>query len=190
MTDKPVAAGKSSFDLIDREKLFSRLMLTPDTLFLDLASGIGRYSIEAAKRLTGKGEVHAVDLWAEGINALNENIRERHLANIHTVIADITKPLPLADCFYDVCLLATVLHDLSKQGQEAVLKEVERILKPKGILAIVEFKKIDQGPGPPVHLRISEQELKAQISRLGFHCHACDELGQFTYSCLFEKRDN
>jgi len=187
MTDRPVAAGTSSFDLIDRDKFFSQLGLTPDTFLLDLASGVGRYSIEAAKKLSGKGEVHAVDLWAEGIDVLNENIRERHLANIHTVIADITRPLPLADAQYDVCLLATVLHDLPKEGQAAVLREAKRVLKQDGILAVVEFKKIDYGPGPPVHIRFSEEELEACVTTHGFARHACSELGQYIYSCIFSK---
>lgn len=185
MTDKPVAAGKSSYDLIDRDKFFSQIKLTPDTFMLDLASGVGRYSLAAAGKLTGKGEVHAVDLWAEGISALNENIRMRHLANVHTVIADITKPLPLADNFYDVCLLATVLHDLPADGQQTVLTEAARVLKPEGTLAVIEFKKIDQGPGPPLHIRFSESELDAKVSAHGFAQIFCDELGPYTYSCLF-----
>jgi ubiquinone/menaquinone biosynthesis C-methylase UbiE len=187
MTEKPVAAGKSSFDLIDREKFFTQLKLTPKTVFLDLASGVGRYSLEVAKRLGSKGEVHAVDLWAEGIDALNERIREQHLANIHTVIADITKPLPLADAFYDICLLATVLHDLTVPGRRAVLSEVGRLLKEDGILAVVEFKKIDQGPGPPMHIRLSEQELEKEMAAHGFFRVSCDDLGEYTYSCIFRK---
>ncbi|MDH3329654.1 MAG: class I SAM-dependent methyltransferase [Desulfobulbaceae bacterium] len=188
MTDRPVAAGKSSFDLIDRDKFFSQLKLTQNTVFLDLASGVGRYSLEVAKRLGANGEVHAVDLWAEGIEALNETIREHHLTNIHTIIADITKPLPLTDSFYDICLLATVFHDLAELDRKPLLQEVYRLLKPNGILAVVEFKKIDHGPGPPVHIRLSEQELEEQIVPHGFFRFSCDELGQYTYTCSFRKK--
>lgn len=188
MTDRPVAAGKSSFDLIDRDKFFSQLKLTQETVFLDLASGVGRYSLEVAKRLGEYGEVHAVDLWAEGIEALNEMIREHHLTNIHTIIADITKPLPLASSFYDMCLLATVLHDLAEQDRKPLLQECYRLLKPNGILAVVEFKKIDYGPGPPVRIRLSKQDLEEQVVPHGFASLACDELGQYTYFCTFRKK--
>ncbi|MDW7771648.1 MAG: class I SAM-dependent methyltransferase [Desulfobulbaceae bacterium] len=187
MAERPIAAGKSSFDLIDRDKFFTSLQLGPDTVFLDLASGAGEYSIEAAVRLGGKGDVHAVDLWAEGIEALNEKIREKHLANIHTIIADITRPLPLTSGLYDICLLATVLHDLPKSGQVMVLREAARLLKPEGILAVVEFRKINHGPGPPAAIRFSEQELEKMASAQGFSLVSCDEVGQYTYSCLFRK---
>lgn len=187
MTEKPAAAGKSSFDLIDREKFFARLQLTPTTVFLDLASGAGRYSLEVAKMLAGSGEVHAVDLWAEGIDILNEKIREQHLTNIHTVIADITKPLPLTGALYDICLLATVLHDLSEKGRRAVLGEAARLLKEDGMLAVVEFKKIDHGPGPPIHIRLSPHDLEKETAESGFCRISCEDLGEYTYFCIFGK---
>lgn len=187
MKKMPVAAGKSSFDLIDRDRLFSQLHLTPSTVFLDLAGGVGRYSLEASKRIIGTGEVHTVDLWEDGVDILNEIIREHHVTNIHTVIADITKPLPLTDCFYDVCLLATVLHDLTIDERDITLREVFRLLKPGGCLAVVEFKKVTNGPGPPVKIRLSDQEVQQQIMPHGFAFIGYSDLGESIYSCLFKK---
>jgi len=187
MKKMPVAAGKSSFDLIDRDMLFSQLQLTPGTVFLDLACGGGRYSLEASKRITGTGEVHAVDLWEDGVDILNETVREHHVTNIHTVIADITKPLPLTEGFYDVCLLATVLHDLTIDERDITLREVFRLLKPGGCLAVVEFKKIANGPGPPVMARLSDQEVKQQIMPHGFAFIGYSDLGESVYLCSFKK---
>jgi predicted nucleic acid-binding protein len=45
MTEKPIAAGKSSFDLVDTKRLFSILRLKEDTTFLDVACGSGAYSM-------------------------------------------------------------------------------------------------------------------------------------------------
>jgi ubiquinone/menaquinone biosynthesis C-methylase UbiE len=188
MRDRPVAAGKSSYDLIDREKFFDLLKLKPGMAVLDLASGIGLYSLGAAEKLGGSGEVCAVDLWDEGISALNGRIREQHVSNVHTVIADITRPLPLPDAYFDVCLLATVLHDLEKKGQENVLREVARLLKDDGALAVVEFRKIDHGPGPPIHIRISEKELAEKAAGFGYAKTGCEGLGEFTYGCVFRKK--
>ncbi len=55
MSDKPVAAGKSSFDLIDTEKAFALMAPMPGSKFLDLACGIGRYSMEIARKIGEKG---------------------------------------------------------------------------------------------------------------------------------------
>ena len=45
MSKKPTGAGKSSFDLIDTERLFSELALKEDTRFLD---GRGDVRVERA----------------------------------------------------------------------------------------------------------------------------------------------
>jgi ubiquinone/menaquinone biosynthesis C-methylase UbiE len=47
----------------------------------------------------------------------------------------------------DVCLIATALHDFVEDRiDQGVLTEIARVVKPSGILAVMEFKKID---GPP-----------------------------------------
>src|SRR5660397_6083 len=55
MTGKsePTAAGKSSFDLIDAEKLFRGLTLGRDTNLLDVGSGVGNYSLAASEHTSG-----------------------------------------------------------------------------------------------------------------------------------------
>jgi len=153
MSDKPVAAGKSSFDLIDTEKAFAIIDVKPNSTFLDLACGIGEYSIEISNNIGEKGIVYAVDLWQEGIDALNQEIGIKSIKNIKTILADIRNKLPLEENSIDSCLMATILHDLSKIDQKSTVQEIARLIKPGGMLNIIEFKKIDKGPGPPLNIR-------------------------------------
>jgi len=94
MCGKPVAAGKSSFELIDTQKVFQPMDVKPGANFLDLACGTGRYSIETAKNMGRKGKVYAIDLWQEGIEALNQEIETQGITNLETMIADIRIPDP------------------------------------------------------------------------------------------------
>jgi ubiquinone/menaquinone biosynthesis C-methylase UbiE len=187
MCKKPVAAGKSSFDLIDATELFSRIPLTPGIEVLDVACGAGRYSMEMAKLLDQRGMVHAVDMWDEGIELLKESVRQQGIRNIKPVRADITKRLPLDDGSIDLCLMATILHDLPPAGQDAALEEMGRILRPSGTLAVIEFKKIDRGPGPPVAIRMSATEVEEKICAQGFRKTYGGDVGEFNYLLLFEK---
>jgi ubiquinone/menaquinone biosynthesis C-methylase UbiE len=187
MSKKPVAAGKSSFELINTSELFAHITIHPSAQVLDVACGVGRYSIEIAKLLGEKGAVYAVDLWDEGIESLKAAIRESDIPNIHPIKADITKHIPLDNKSVDFCLMATILHDLSPEEQDATLKEVVRILKPDGVLALVEFKKIDKGPGPPMHIRISEHEAEEEITPYGFRKTYQGEVGEFNYLMNFKK---
>ena len=187
MADKPVAAGKSSFDLIDSEKAFAIMEIRPDSHFLDLACGIGRYSIAVAERMGKGGMVYAVDLWREGIAALDREIESRGIKNIRTMVADIRSRLPLAADSIDACLLATILHDLSKDDRKTVLQESSRLLQHGGLLHVIEFKKIDDGPGPPLRIRLAEEEIEELVAPLGFIKESGSEVGQFNYLARYRK---
>jgi ubiquinone/menaquinone biosynthesis C-methylase UbiE len=187
MNDKPVAAGRSSFDLIDAEKAFAVIDVKPDSRFLDLACGIGAYSIEIANTIGEKGIVYAVDLWQEGIDALNREIDKRGIRNIRPIVADIRKKLPIEENSIDSCLLATILHDLSKEDRKPTLREITRLVKPGGMLNIIEFKKIDKGPGPPLHIRLEEKEIEELVTQYGFAKIAGSDVGEFNYLVKYKK---
>lgn len=185
--DKPPAAGKSSFDLIDKEKALALMDVQPDWRFADLACGPGDYSIEIARRVGEAGIVFAVDLWREGIDALGRLIAARGIGNIETVWADIRSRLPFEDRSIDACLLATILHDLSAADRRSTLRETARILKPAGMLTIIEFKKTGRGPGPPQHVRLDAQDVEALVTPFGFTRVAAGEVGEFIYLLKYEK---
>jgi ubiquinone/menaquinone biosynthesis C-methylase UbiE len=139
----PHGAGKSSFDLIDPEKLFPALHLKPGEAVLDLGCGEGRYTLPLAFRVGAEGKVYGADLWEEGLATLQEKARQAGLANIRTLHGDVSQPLPLADSSVDLVVLATVLHDLAEAGQaQGALVEIARLVKPGGRLAVLEFKEV------------------------------------------------
>lgn len=187
MKKNPVASGKSSFDLINREKFISLLEIESDTKIVDLACGAGKYSIEIANLIGDKGTVYAVDLWEDGINILKDNLKELNIKNIEASVADIREKISFAENMVDGCLLSTIVHDLSKNEQEKVFNEVYRFLKPKGILYIIEFKKIGVGPGPPIGIRMSEEEIESAVCPHGFIPKYIGSIGEFNYMMKFVK---
>ncbi len=181
MNDKPAAAGKSSFDLIDSAKVFAMMDVEPGSTFLDLACGIGNYSIAMAKNMKGKGVIYSIDLWRESIESLDQEIETKGIKNIKPMVADIREKLPFEENSVDACLLATVLHDLSKNDQKAILKEIARVVKPGGMVNILEFKKIDKGPGPPAGIRMHEEDVENLVAPYGFRKVDRGEVGEFNY---------
>jgi ubiquinone/menaquinone biosynthesis C-methylase UbiE len=187
MTTKPIAAGKSSFDLIDVNAFLDALGLRREIVFLDVACGVGNYAIEIAQQLQGTGRVHALDLWEEGIATLSGRADDLGLKNIEATVCDVSQQIPLNDQCIDICLMATVLHALIEDNTHAgTLKEVIRVLKPAGQLAVVEFKKIPGPPGPPENIRLSPQALRRVLEPLGFHCRDTIDLGPAIYLSLFQ----
>jgi len=188
MRGKPIAAGKSSFDLVDPVRLFSELQLKKNTVLLDLACGNGSYAIAASGYIGDEGKIYAFDLWKEGIDALLRETAARRIKNIHAGVADISVEIPVGDNSIDVCLMATVLHDLVEDKTETgTLRQVGRILKPDGLLAIIEFNKVEGKPGPPVQIRLSPAELDNLLAPYGFRLFKTVEVGPFNYLAIYRK---
>lgn len=188
MSDKPIAAGKTSFDLVDIRRAFDLMDLRPDTVLLDMGCGRGHYALAAAERIDARGMIHAVDLWREGVLALDVAAEARELAQIEALVADISTDIALPDASIDVCLFATVIHDLAVDGTaEGALREADRLLKPLGTLAVIEFKKKPGPPGPPEHIRLSEEGLDALMTPHGFTRRVSESVGEHLYLCLYGK---
>jgi len=66
-----------------------------------------------------------------------------------------------------------------------VCREVARILKPEGKLAIIEFKKIEGPPGPPLHIRLSQEEVDDFLSPFGFQLEKTEDIGPYHYLSIY-----
>jgi len=189
MTDdhkKPKGAGKSSFELINSDKLTDILPLKPGSTVLDLACGKGIYSIFLSQIVGEEGLVYAVDLWEEGLQIIGKEIEEKNITNILPMLDDATEQIEIDDYSVDVCLMATVLHDFEEMDKSgAVLKQIKTILKPGGCLAVIEFKKIDGPPGPPKKIRLSEEETENMVTGYGFKKANTTDIGDYNYLMTF-----
>lgn len=189
MSTKPVAAGRSSITHVDQDIVFANLIADNHSVYLDLACGAGNYTLALAQRLGADSVIHALDLWEEGVAALQESATQQGFENIKAQVADATKPLPLDDGSIDVCLMATILHDIPEAERVNTLQEVRRVLKPHGALVIIEYKKLDYGPGPKnIEARIGEADAEALLTPLGFKKDAVVDLGEYPYLIRFIKQ--
>ena len=189
MSHAPPGAGKSSFDLIDPDLLLRSMQLAPGMTVLDLGCGAGNYTLAIAKKMRPPDRIIAIDLWQEGIASLRQSAAAIDAVEIEAHVTDIHQKLPIADASVDLCLMATVLHDLVQDGDVTdTLKEVGRVLKPNGVFAVAEFKKQDGPPGPPKSIRLRLEEVSALLLRAGFmRFSGVVELGEQIYFTQFRQ---
>ncbi|MGD8388288.1 MAG: class I SAM-dependent methyltransferase [Desulfobacteraceae bacterium] len=169
----------------DPEAVFSRLALAERHSFLDLGCGPGDYALDAAGRVGNAGVVYALDKSSHMIEALKKRAEDRGFKNVQAMAVNILDPLPIENGRIHGCLLSTVLHifDLSEVRQK-LFREIRRVLRPDGCLAIIECKKEAQPFGPPRHMRLSPEEIEDSITPVGFIKKELTDLG-YNYMLTF-----
>ena len=77
--------------------------------------------------------------------------------------------------------MANVLHDLEQEEQGQVLAHLTKVLKGGGLLNIIEFKKIAEGPGPPLPIRLAESDIDGLVADYGFQKVQSTDIGRYNY---------
>ncbi|MDP3066840.1 MAG: methyltransferase domain-containing protein [Methanobacteriaceae archaeon] len=181
--------GKSSEAILDAKKVLSSIKLGEGDVFMDAGCGDGFISREASKIVGADGKVWAVDRYSQSLDILREKVREEEIENLEVLEADLTQKLPLEDEKVDLCLMANVLHGfLYNEEVDQVIPELLRILKPVGRLAIVDFKKIEGTPGPPISSRITAEDVNSALESRGFQSLEELEVGPYHYAVVLIKK--
>jgi ubiquinone/menaquinone biosynthesis C-methylase UbiE len=107
---------------------------------LDLACGSGRHIIF----LTENGfEVYGIDLSEKAIEIGKAVLKERNL-QAHLQVGSMFVKLPFENCFFDAVICIRALNHGTIEEIRKGIKEMERVLKPKGMLYLIVRKKVSQ----------------------------------------------
>jgi ubiquinone/menaquinone biosynthesis C-methylase UbiE len=174
--------GKSSQRFLDPVRVLTTIKLSEGDFFMDAGCGDGYLSLAASKIVGDEGQIFSVDSYQESLDILIEKIQKEGINNINVIAADFTTKIPLDDDSVDLCMMANVFHGFffNDEVKEA-LGEIRRLLKPEGRLAVIEFKKIDNTPGPPVSSRMDPDEVRSALEEDGFEYIEEMEVGPYHY---------
>jgi ubiquinone/menaquinone biosynthesis C-methylase UbiE len=177
-----VHSGKSTQNIINAEEVLKNAGIKSGDVFLDAGCGDGYISIEASKMVGKQGRVYAVDVYPESIETVKTKIRDNDFNNMEAVLADITENIPLNDDSVDHVMMANVLHGFVAENElKPVMDNINRIIKSRGIFSVVEFKKIENNPGPPFNVKISPEQVAEILTQYGFDTINTRESGKYHY---------
>lgn len=168
----------------DPNVVLKALGLAPGMTLVDFGSGPGFFSLPAARSVGPSGQVYAVDLDPAMLERLRERAADEGVANLEYVVSP-GRDLPLADAMADVVLIANVLHEVPERI--GVLGEVARVLKPSGVLGIVEWRKEQTDMGPPVAERLDYEETVSSLRAAGYGNVEPFEVGPYHYGARATK---
>lgn len=146
-------------------ELLKELGLKKGDAFLDVGAGTGYFTFPALEIIGSSGQVMAVDISAEMVQELLERAKAVSSCNLDILFTS-GKSLPVFTHSVDFALAAFVLHEADDQPH--FLREIRRVLKPGGKLAIVEWEKIKMEKGPHFRERLSMDDVKSLLSAAGF----------------------
>lgn len=107
---------------------------------LDIAGGTGDLALAFAKKVGATGEVVHTDINEAMLRTGRDRLIDAGVV-LPTVVCDAEK-LPFADNHFDVVTVAFGLRNMTHK--DAALKEMNRVLKPRGKLLVLEFSQVAQ----------------------------------------------
>ena len=107
---------------------------------LDIAGGTGDLSLAFAKKVGKSGQVVHTDINEAMLRVGRDRLIDKGLY-LPTVVCD-AEELPFADNHFDVVSVAFGLRNMTHKDR--ALKEMNRVLKQRGKLLVLEFSKVAQ----------------------------------------------
>ncbi len=122
------------FDIYWRRFAISKLNLSGSERVVDIACGTGDFSLSAYRKIPVK--ITGVDVSINMLKIFKEKAMKNGVVNSSFLCAEVEN-LPFKEGVFDICLVAFGVRNFS--FLERGLKEIYRVLKGGGKLAVLEF---------------------------------------------------
>ena len=107
---------------------------------LDIAGGTGDLALAFAKKVGSSGEVIHTDINEAMLRTGRDRLLDAGVV-LPTMVCDAEK-LPFPDNHFDVVTVAFGLRNMTHK--DAAIREMNRVLKPRGKLLVLEFSQVAQ----------------------------------------------
>lgn len=163
------------------EETLAKFKIEDDGDLLDVGCGIGYFTIPVAKFLKNN-KVIGIDIMpqiieiakekAEGVNNIEFKISEEYF-------------FPVENNSMKYILISNVIHEVEDKAR--YLDEVKRILKEDGYFLIIDWDKKEMKMGPPIHERISKDEIIDLCIKIGFRLTETVDVSANQYGLKMQK---
>jgi SAM-dependent methyltransferase len=160
-TSTPYKGDLTIFDYPDRDQklhidqVMDLLGLAPGKSVADVGAGSGWFSVRAARRVTDKGRVYAVDINPEAVTYVRKRAQKDGLSNVITILGSAETPrLPATSV--DAVLLLKTYHEVAKPVD--LMRNLRPALRPGARVGIIDRNGSGSDHGVPRKVVITEME--------------------------------
>ncbi len=139
-------------------RLIERCGIKESMTAIDLGCGSGAFTDSVARAVGKTGKVYAVDIQPNMLKQLERKLAKpenQDITNVELIHASAYE-LPLEDETIDLVYLVGVLQEIPDRGR--ALREMRRVLRPGGILAVTEMLPDPDYPWRSTTIKIGERE--------------------------------
>ncbi len=140
------------------DKLIERSGIEAGMTVLDLGCGSGAFTPFVARAVGEQGKVYALDIQPAMLKQLERKLAEagnRDIRNVELKQASAYS-LPFEEGKLDLVYMVAVLQEIPDRGR--ALREIRRVLKPGGIIAVTEILPDPDYPLRSTTIRICQRE--------------------------------
>jgi cyclopropane fatty-acyl-phospholipid synthase-like methyltransferase len=140
-TSTPYTGDLSIFDSPGRDerlqinRVMDILDITPGKHVADIGAGSGWFTVRAARRVTERGTVYAVDINPEAVSFIEKRVQKEALHNVKTILSKSDDPqLPASQI--DAALLLKTYHEVAEPV--ALLRNLRASLRPGAKVGVID----------------------------------------------------
>lgn len=174
-------------NFIDPQSALLQFGLKEGMRVADFGAGPGHTALALAKIVGDDGTVFAVDVQEELLKRLRADATEQGVGNVEAVWANVEDPkgTRMRDNILDAAVLSNTLFQL--EDKEAAIKEIQRVLKPKGRLLVIDWAGSYGGIGPKSEHVIEEHEAERLFLDAGMYKEKAFRPGPHHWALIFSK---
>jgi len=163
------------------EHILSEIGLQAGDTFVDIGCGVGYFSIPASSMMGDSGMVYALDVSKEMLDELKASALKLGITNIRPLyIAEDRFELPARN--NAVFFMCNVFHELD--DRHGYLKRLRTSMNDSSRLVIIDFYKKETEHAPPVHHRVSLEDVRTIFQECGFTLQRSLEINPEEYGII------
>lgn len=152
-----------------QEKIVASLAPLDGKTVADIGTGTGYFAFPIAKKAA---KVIAIDIDKRFLDYIDHKKQTQKIgANIETrLTTPDSSGLKTGEA--DMVLIVDTYHHIEDRVE--YLKKLKKCLRRGGLLVIIDFKKEKTPPGPPVELRLAEEQVESELKSADFTVVSAD----------------